>query len=138
VDDMTGELAGHAIERLIEAGALDAWVAPLTMKKGRPGLMMSALCEAEASDRITEVLLRETTTLGVRRVVADRTARPRRSIMVETDYGVISVKVSEGPFGPAQVKPEFADCARAARDAGVPVRQVIDAAHRAALALGRL
>ncbi len=128
VDDMTGELAGHAIAVLLESGALDAWAAPVTMKKGRPGLVVSALCRAEAGERVAEVLLRETSSLGVRRSVVERTERPRRLVEVETAFGKIPVKVSEGPFGPAQIKPEFDACAAAARAAGVPVREVIAAA----------
>jgi uncharacterized protein (TIGR00299 family) protein len=128
IDDMTGELAGHTIEALLGAGALDAWATPITMKKGRPGLMLSALAEASAADAITTVMLRESTTLGVRRIGASRTERPRRIEVVETPYGRIPVKVSEGPYGPPTVKPEFDACARAASEHGVPVRVVIAAA----------
>ncbi|RYE85707.1 MAG: nickel pincer cofactor biosynthesis protein LarC, partial [Myxococcales bacterium] len=128
IDDMTGELAGHTIEALLAAGALDAWAAPVTMKKGRPGLLLSALTEASTADAITTVMLRETTTLGVRRLGATRTERPRRFVQVETPYGTIPVKVSEGPYGPPTVKPEFDACARAAAAHGVPVRAVIAAA----------
>jgi uncharacterized protein (TIGR00299 family) protein len=131
VDDMTGELAAHALEALIAAGALDAWASPVTMKKGRPGLVLSALAEGARADRIAEVILRETSSIGVRRVPVSRTERPRRIVDVDTPYGVIPVKVSEGDFGPPQVKPEFDACARAARAASVPVREVIAAALRA-------
>lgn len=128
IDDMTGELAGHTIEALLAAGALDAWATPITMKKGRPALMLSALAEASSADAIATVMLRETTTLGVRHIGASRTERPRRIEQVETPYGLIPVKVSEGPYGPPTVKPEFDACARAAADHGVPVRVVIAAA----------
>jgi uncharacterized protein (TIGR00299 family) protein len=128
VDDMTGELAAHAIEALLAGGALDAWAAPVTMKKGRPGLVLSALTDRARADAVAGILLRETSTIGVRRTRAERTERPRRVIEVQTRFGHIPVKVSEGAFGPPQVKPEFDACARAARDAGVPVREVITAA----------
>jgi uncharacterized protein (DUF111 family) len=128
VDDMTGELAAHAIEALLAAGALDAWATPITMKKGRPALTLSALAAAEREGAVASALLAETTTLGVRRVPVTRTERPRRSITVTTPFGPISVKVSEGPFGPPQIKPEFDECAAAARTHGVPVREVIAAA----------
>jgi hypothetical protein len=131
VDDMTGELAAHALEALLAAGALDAWASPVTMKKGRPGLVLSALAEGARADHIAEVILRETSSIGVRRVPVSRTERPRRFVEVDTPYGVIPVKVSEGDFGPAHVKPEFDACARAARAASVPVREVIAAALRA-------
>lgn len=128
VDDITGEMAGHVIERLLAAGALDAWAVPATMKKGRPGLVLSALAEVAAADTVAAVLLRESTTLGVRHRPVTRTERPRRMITVETLYGPIPVKVSEGGFGPPVVKPEFDACARAAAEHGVPVRSVVTAA----------
>jgi uncharacterized protein (TIGR00299 family) protein len=132
VDDATGELAAAWIEALLAAGALDAWATALTMKKGRPGLTISALAALERADAVAHAMLRETTTLGVRRYDVTRAERPRRMVQVETPYGPIPVKVSEGPFGPPQVKPEFDACARAAREHGVPVRQVLLAATAAA------
>jgi len=125
VDDMTGELAGHVIGLLLEAGALDAWAVPATMKKGRPGLLLSALTRAAFADSLAALVLRETTSIGVRRLQAERLERPRTVVEVETRFGLIPVKVSEGPYGPPQAKPEFDACARAATAAGVPVREVI-------------
>jgi uncharacterized protein (TIGR00299 family) protein len=133
VDDMTGELAAYAIDALLAAGTLDAWATPLTMKKGRPGLMLSALCVATDGDRIAEIMLRETSTLGVRRRDVARIERPRRVETVETRFGEIRIKIGGGPYGAEQVKPEFEDCARAARAAGVPLREVIQEALRVAL-----
>ena len=132
IDDMSGELAGHAIAMLLAAGALDAWATPITMKKGRPAFTISALGEAAGIDGLTAVMLRETTTIGVRRTAVSRTERPRRLLRVETPYGFIPVKISEGPFGPPQAKPEFEACARAAAEHGVAVREVIAAALTAA------
>src|SRR6185369_12108091 len=82
VDDLTGELAGHAIEALLSAGALDAWATPITMKKGRPALTMAALAEASRADAVAAALLAETTTIGVRRLPVTRTERPRRTVQV--------------------------------------------------------
>jgi len=131
VDDMTGELAGHAIEALLRAGALDCWASPVTMKKGRPGLVISALTELSRADELARAMLKETSSIGVRRIAADRVERPRHQVRVTTPFGDVSVKVSEGDFGPPQVKPEFDDCAALARHAGVPVREVIAAASAA-------
>jgi uncharacterized protein (TIGR00299 family) protein len=131
VDDMTGELAGHAIEALLAAGALDCWAAPVTMKKGRPGLVISLLTETARADELSRALLKETSSIGVRRIAADRLERPRHHVRVSTAFGEVSVKVSEGDFGPAQTKPEFDECAALARSAGVTVREVIAAATRA-------
>ncbi|MCA9594171.1 MAG: nickel pincer cofactor biosynthesis protein LarC [Myxococcales bacterium] len=125
VDDLTGEVAAHALGQLLGAGALDAWAQPITMKKGRPGLTLSALAPEDRADHVAEVLLRETSTIGVRFREVSRRERPRRTVEVDTEFGRIPLKISEGPFGPPQVKPEFDACVKAAQAAGVPVREVI-------------
>ena len=128
IDDATGELMGHAIELLMAEGALDAWATALTMKKSRPGLTLSVLTTAERADGFAAVLLRETTSLGVRRYPVSRLERPRHAVTVQTPFGPIPVKVATGPFGPPQAKPEFDACRIAAKAAGVPVREVVQAA----------
>ena len=125
IDDMTGELTGHVLSLLMKSGALDAWAAPITMKKGRPGVVLSAIVAPRDALRLSELILRETTTLGVRRTLAERIERPRRMIEVNTRFGVVPVKVAEGPFGPAQFKPEFDACASLADKHQVPVREVM-------------
>jgi uncharacterized protein (TIGR00299 family) protein len=132
VDDATGELAASWIEALFAAGALDAWVTPIAMKKGRPAMTISALAPLAHSDAVAHAILRETTSLGVRRHAIARLERPRTLEQVDTPYGRIPVKVATGPFGPPQVKPEFDACAAAAATHGVPVREVIRAALVAA------
>jgi pyridinium-3,5-bisthiocarboxylic acid mononucleotide nickel chelatase len=134
VDDMTGELAAHAITKLLEAGALDAWALPITMKKGRPGLTLSALTAAASLSIVETVLFRETSSIGLRRVGVSRTERPREMLEVETTFGKLPVKVARGPYGPPQLKPEFDACAAAAALHDVPVRTVLAAAMAAALA----
>jgi uncharacterized protein (TIGR00299 family) protein len=131
VDDATGELAASWIETLLAAGALDAWATPIIMKKGRPALTISALAPLEHADAIVRTMLRETTSLGVRRYDVLREERPRRIVHVETPYGRIPIKVAEGPFGPPSAKPEFDACVAAARAHGVPVRHVLGAALEA-------
>jgi hypothetical protein len=133
LDDATGELVGHAIARLLEAGALDAWAVPITMKKGRPGLLLSALGTPATLAVLEAVLLRETSSIGLRRHAVGRTERPRELIEVQTPFGALPVKVSRGPFGPPQLKPEFDACARAAAAHDVPVRTVLAAALEAAM-----
>ncbi|MCA9660212.1 MAG: nickel pincer cofactor biosynthesis protein LarC, partial [Myxococcales bacterium] len=115
IDDLSGELAAHAIAALFAAGALDAWATPITMKKGRPALALAALAPAAQADAVAAAMLAETTTIGVRHTPVRRTERPRRIVVVETAYGSIPVKVSAGPFGPPQTKPEFDACVEAAR-----------------------
>ncbi|HXX65730.1 MAG TPA: nickel pincer cofactor biosynthesis protein LarC [Polyangiaceae bacterium] len=134
VDDATGELAASWIDALFVAGALDVWATPIVMKKGRPGLTISALASVEHADAVAHAMLRETTSLGVRRYGTSRIERPRRMAQVETPYGRLPVKISEGPFGPPQIKPEFDACVRAAHAHGVPVREVLRAVALAAAA----
>jgi uncharacterized protein (TIGR00299 family) protein len=135
VDDATGELAANWIERILGAGALDAWVTPITMKKGRPAMTISALAALASADVVAATILRETTSLGVRRYPATRLERPRTIEHVDTPYGRIPIKIATGPFGPPQMKPEFDACSEAAAAHGVPVREVLRAAMAAAAAL---
>ena len=132
VDDVTGELVASAIEAILAAGALDAWATPITMKKGRPALTVSALADASRADEVSAALLRETTSLGVRRYAVDRVERPRRIVEVDTRFGRIPVKIADGPFGAPQVKPEFDACQAAAKTHGASVREVVLAALVAA------
>ena len=133
VDDATGELAASWVAALLAVGALDAWTTAITMKKGRPALTLSALAPVERADAVAHALLRETTSLGVRRYDVTRAERPRRMLEVATPYGPIPVKIAEGPFGPPQIKPEFDACLAAATAHGVPVREVVQAATAAAV-----
>jgi uncharacterized protein (TIGR00299 family) protein len=136
LDDATGELVAIAIEALFHAGAVDAWAAPITMKKGRPAVTVAALAPVARADEVARAMLRETTSLGVRRHDVSRVERPRRMVEVDTPFGRIPVKIAEGDFGPPQVKPELDACAEAARAHGVPVREVIRAALVAAASFG--
>jgi uncharacterized protein (TIGR00299 family) protein len=137
VDDMTGELAGHAIERALAAGALDAWAAPITMKKGRPALQLGVLALRADLEKLGALVLRETTSIGLRFTEVGRLELPRRVVVVETAYGPIPVKLSGGGAAgvPTNVAPEFDACREAALRADVPLKLVIAAA--AAAALGR-
>ncbi|MBX3191304.1 MAG: nickel pincer cofactor biosynthesis protein LarC [Labilithrix sp.] len=128
VDDATGELLGSCIDALLAEGALDAWATPLTMKKGRPAYLLGAIATSALADTVTRIMLRESTTLGVRRHEVTRVERPRHVEQVETPYGVIPVKIANGPFGPPSRKPEFDACLEAARAHRVPVRTVLEAA----------
>jgi uncharacterized protein (TIGR00299 family) protein len=128
LDDATGELVASAMDALLRAGALDAWASPITMKKGRPAVTVSVLATVAQADALAHVLLRESTSLGLRRYEVDRVERPRRVIEVSTPYGKIPVKIGEGPFGPPQMKPEHDACVAAAAAHDVPVREVMRAA----------
>ena len=99
VDDMTGELAAHAIKALLKAGAVDAWATPIVMKKGRPALTLSALTIHGQASAVSETMLRETTSIGVRKTpVAASNGRARRS-RIETEFGSSRSKSAEGRGG---------------------------------------
>jgi hypothetical protein len=135
VDDMTGALAGHVIERALAAGALDAWATPTTMKKGRPALQLGLLARRSDLSALGALLLRETTSIGLRYTEVGRLELPRRVVDVATPYGSIPVKISGGGGGPANVAPEFDACREAALREDVPLKLVIAAATAAALEL---
>jgi len=110
LDDMTGEDVAFAAGRLLEAGALDVWTAPITMKKGRPGVLLTCLCRAEEAERFAALMFRHTTTLGVRRTLCGRWLLARRTETENTPLGPVRVKRAEG-FGASDAKPEYEDLA---------------------------
>ena len=128
IDDVTGEILGSCIDTLLAEGALDAWATPLTMKKGRPAYLLGAIAPVALADRIAAVMLRESTTIGVRRHDVTRVERPRHLEHVETRFGRVPIKVAGGPYGPPQRKPEFDVCLELAREHDVTVREVLEAA----------
>ncbi|MGD9497053.1 MAG: nickel pincer cofactor biosynthesis protein LarC [Armatimonadota bacterium] len=132
VDDMPGELAPGALDAALAAGALDAWIEPIIMKKGRPALLIRALCVPERADAVAEALLRETTSLGVRLAPMERRCLRREQVTVKTAYGPISVKVGYLAGRPITASPEYEDCRRAASEHGVPLKEVYAAATAAA------
>jgi uncharacterized protein (TIGR00299 family) protein len=131
VDDMTGEQAAYAMERLMAAGARDVWAAPVTMKKGRPALVLSVLADDGALAAVEEALFAETTTFGIRRRRVARLTLAREHVEVATAYGPLRVKVGRRDGRIVQASAEFEDCRRAAEAAGVPLQTVIDAAMAA-------
>lgn len=108
VDDMTPEAVGYANELLLGCGALDCSVQSIYMKKNRPGFVISVLCFPEDADKLTQLLFKHTTTIGVRRFSCERYVLNRRNKVRETSFGPVSIKYSEG-FGSTKVKPEFDD-----------------------------
>jgi uncharacterized protein (DUF111 family) len=131
LDDVTGEQAAFAIARLLAVGARDAWAAPVTMKKGRPGIVLSALADEQHAAAAEEVFFAETTTFGVRRSRVTRSILERESVSVDTAYGPIRVKLGRRGGRLLQAAAEFEDCRAAAEAAGVPLRRVAEAAMAA-------
>jgi uncharacterized protein (TIGR00299 family) protein len=137
LDDLPGEVVGHATNLLMAGGALDAFVTPILMKKNRPGVMVTVLCDEPSIPAMEEILFRETTTLGVRRYPVGRHKLSRRAASVETPFGPVRGKLGWLEGRPAQFSPEYDDCARVSSERGVPLRDVYQAAHTA-YAQGRL
>ncbi len=125
IDDAAPQLLGPLVEGLLGAGALDAYLTPVQMKKGRPGILVTVLAPPARREAIEELLFRETTTLGVRRQECDRTVLERETATVETAYGPIRVKIGRRGDTVYNAWPEFDDCQRAAKDKKVPVKHVL-------------
>lgn len=124
LDDATGEVLGHTLGALLAAGAHDGWITPSTMKKGRPGHVMSALCDGALAGQVAAVLAEETGSLGVRVTRVERVAADRRLEKVDVGGVPVRVKVS-----PGRVKAEFDDAAHAARLLGRSAREVVQLAE---------
>jgi uncharacterized protein (TIGR00299 family) protein len=131
LDDLPGEVVGYATTQLMAAGALDAFVTPIQMKKNRPGVMITALCDEAKIPDLEAILFRETTTLGIRRYPVSRHKLRREAASVETPFGPVKGKLGWLDGRPPTFSPEYEDCARVARELSVPLRDVYQAAHSA-------
>lgn len=123
LDDMTPEDVGFAMERLLEAGALDVYTLPIGMKKNRPAVMLCVLCKPEDRQRMAEELFRCTTTLGIRETAHGRYVLRRESRTRQTPFGPVREKLAEG-YGVSRWKPEYEDIRRIALEQGLSPRQV--------------
>ena len=132
LDDMTGEVLGYTMERLFEAGALDVWFTSIQMKKNRPGVLLSMLSPVDKVEALSQLLLNETSTLGVRMYPpAHRLKAERRMRQVETPWGMVRVKEKWLGDRRLAVSPEYEDCVRLARETDVPLVRVMEAARQA-------
>ncbi len=139
IDDMAPNLIAALCEDLMTAGALDVTVTPVLMKKGRPGHLLAVMATPELTARLTDHLLRHSTTLGVRVTAARRVIAERRMIEVETVLGTARVKIKELGGKPQDVAPEYEDCRRLSIESGVDlteVMRIVAAAARKDLGLG--
>jgi uncharacterized protein (TIGR00299 family) protein len=125
IDDMNPQIYGYIIEKLFEKGALDVTITPIYMKKGRPGVLLSILIEPWKENDITEILFKETTTIGYRKYYVDKIMMDREIKEVETIWGKVRVKISRyGSF--VKISPEYEDCKRIAEERKIPLRQVME------------
>jgi uncharacterized protein (TIGR00299 family) protein len=130
LDDAPPEVVGYCFERLFAAGALDVFAVPIQMKKNRPGVLLSVIAEEGKVSEMEAVLFREAATFGVRRYRAERTKLRRETVTVETPWGPVKAKRGWRSDGFEVVTPEYEDCARVAREHGVPLREVYAAVRR--------
>jgi hypothetical protein len=132
IDDLNAQVFGHLMEKLLAAGALDIFYTPVQMKKNRPGVLLTLLCQPEDRERMCEIVFRETTTLGVRYRNEKREVLKREFTTVETEYGQIRIKVSRSRDGRVMnFSPEFEDCRAAAEKHRVGLREAQVAAAMA-------
>jgi uncharacterized protein (TIGR00299 family) protein len=120
IDDASPQVIAYAIDRLLEAGALDAIVIPAPLKKGRPGVLLQIVATPEKREELVAVLFRETTTLGVRFHSAERRVQPRTWVEVQTSHGMIRMKTAPTGFAP-----EYEDARRIAVESGLPLKQIL-------------
>jgi pyridinium-3,5-bisthiocarboxylic acid mononucleotide nickel chelatase len=131
LDDVPAEVIGYCVERLFAAGALDVYCTPIQMKKNRPGVLLSVLAPGEKASALETVLFRETATFGVRRYPVTRSKLKREGHTVPTAWGPVRGKRGWRDGEAAVFTPEYEDCARVAREEGLPLREVYAAVRRA-------
>lgn len=122
LDDMTPEAVAHAMQELLDHGALDVWTLPAGMKKNRPGLLLQVLCRPAEEEELVKLLFRHTSTLGIRRQEMDRYTLDRKFYTVNVDEHLIQAKISCG-YGITRIKYEYEDLAQLARDKGISIDQ---------------
>ncbi|MCM8712036.1 nickel pincer cofactor biosynthesis protein LarC [Clostridium sp. SYSU_GA19001] len=130
IDDMNPELYDYVMERLFKEGAMDAFMTPIIMKKGRPGIKLSVLCSESVEKKLAEILLLETTTLGVRKYRVEKSMLKREFSTIKTKYGEINIKSSYLNGEKIKCKPEYDDCKRIAIDNNIPMNIVYEEVYR--------
>jgi pyridinium-3,5-bisthiocarboxylic acid mononucleotide nickel chelatase len=131
LDDVSSEILGGFVEKALSAGALDVFHTAIQMKKSRPGVLLTVLCQETEADRFSEMLLRETSAFGVRRTLAERRKLRRETVTVATPLGPVEVKLGRLDGQVLQAAPEFESCRHLAAAQGVPLRHVYEAALKA-------
>ena len=129
IDDLSPQIFGHVMDLAFDLGALDCYYTPIQMKKNRPAILLSVLCREAERDMLSEMVFKETTTLGLRSYAVARRALERETVCVETEYGPIDVKVARMKGQVVNKMPEYEQCRQAALRANVPLRQVEEEAR---------
>ncbi|HOO91077.1 MAG TPA: nickel pincer cofactor biosynthesis protein LarC [Syntrophales bacterium] len=131
IDDMNPELYEHVIGRLLTDGAMDAYLTPIIMKKNRPAIQMTVLCGEHDIEKITDIIFRETTTLGIRRYSVERKKMNRSVVAVETPYGRVDVKIGVYNGEVIKLKPEYDQCRKLAEEHHIPLHRVYEIVQEA-------
>ena len=132
LDDMSGEVLGYVQERLFELGARDVWFTPIQMKKNRPATMLSVIAQADLEPQVISLIMRETSTLGIRVRPLSRYEAVRESVEIDTSLGRISVKIKKLDGAAVGLSPEYEDCRRIARERGLSLQEVYRVVQRQA------
>jgi uncharacterized protein (DUF111 family) len=130
LDDVSPEILGDVLEKLLTAGALDAWFTPVQMKKNRPGVQLTALCDENSIVQIADIILTQTTAFGLRVDRVTRIKLERRFATVQTEFGEVTVKLGLKGDEIVQVAPEFESCRKLSAESGRPLREIYEAARR--------
>ena len=130
LDDLSPEIVGAVLGKLMDAGALDAFLTPIQMKKNRPAVQLTVLCEEQLLSKIADLIFAETTSFGVRMDRVERWKLDRKFENVSTPFGEITVKVGLRGSEPIQIAPEFESCRAASERTGQPLRAVYEIAVR--------
>lgn len=125
IDDMNPQLYEYVLEKLFNSGALDVSLAQVIMKKGRPGILLTVLCHEDKRADIMDIVLRETTSIGLRFYEVSRVVLEREGKERETEFGKVRLKVAKMPDGTVKVRPEYEDCKRIARKYRIPLMEVM-------------
>ena len=137
IDDMNPQFYDYVMEKLLAMKALDVFITPILMKKNRPGHLLTVICPPEMLVSVTEFLLKETTTIGLRWHEEERAKADREIIACQTKYGRIRFKASRWEGKVINLSPEYEDCKRLALEKGVPLKQIFEDAKKEVITLGK-
>ncbi len=130
IDNLNPEIYPHVIDKLLENGALDAYMANIVMKKGRLGIKLSVLCYGKSIERLSKVIFEETSTLGIRILDSERVILERETKIIRTKYGQVRVKISKQGSKVKNITPEYDDCVKIARSKKIPLKLIYEEVYR--------
>ncbi len=135
IDDMSPQIYEHLMDRALEMGAMDIFLSPLQMKKNRPGTLVTIICAPDRVAEFSDLLIRETTTIGLRWRVENRIKAKRDFEGIDTEFGLVKLKIARKGRTMINLTPEYEDCKRLAREKNVPLKSVMAAAWAAAASI---